>query len=81
MNLFTNLIFIKNIEDKGGKLCGISKREKLLVYLLKTHSIQLPTRAIFDETFVPKKKNRAHCEIILKSNTALCNATIQNENS
>lgn len=55
MNLITNLIFIKYIEDKGGKLCGISERKELLIYLLKADSIQLPTWAIFDEAFVPEK--------------------------
>lgn len=57
--MITNLIFIKDIEDKGGELCRISKWKKLLVNLLEAHSIQLPTGAIFDEAFVPKQmKNR-----------------------
>lgn len=54
MTLVTNLVFIKYIEDKGGELCGISKRKELLVYLLKAHRIQLPTWAIFNEAFVPE---------------------------
>lgn len=58
LNLITNLVFIKYIEDKGGKLGGISEREELLVYLLKAHCIQLPTGTIFNETFVPTDTNR-----------------------
>lgn len=57
-NLITNLVFIKYIEDKGGKLGGISKREELLVYLLKAHGIQLPTGTVFNEAFVPTKTSR-----------------------
>lgn len=51
--LITNLIFIKYIEDKWGKLGGIPKRKELLIDLLKACSIQLPARTIFDEAFVP----------------------------
>lgn len=54
----TNLIFIKHIEDEGSKLCRISKRKKLFVYLLKSHSVQLPTWTILDETFVPEKNEK-----------------------
>lgn len=61
--MITNLIFIKYIEDKGGKLGGISKGKELLVYLLKANSIQLPTGTIFNEAFVPKKKKGAQKEI------------------
>lgn len=51
--MITNLVFIKYVEDKGGKLGGVSEREELLVNLLKAHGIQLPTGTIFNETFVP----------------------------
>jgi len=66
MKLITNLIFIKDIEDKGGELCGISKRKELLVYLLKAQRIQLPTGTVFNEAFVPgtQKKHRYSIEII-----------------
>lgn len=57
MNLITNLIFIKYIEDKGGKLGGISKGKELLIYLLKAHSIQLATWTIFNEAFVPEDRD------------------------
>lgn len=61
--MITNLIFIKYIEDKWGKLGGIPKRKELLINLLKARSIQLPTRTIFDEAFVPDQ-NKAECKII-----------------
>lgn len=51
----TNLILIKYIEDKRGKLRWISKRKELLVYLLKAHGVELPTWTIFNEAFVPEK--------------------------
>lgn len=58
LNLMTNLVFIEYIEDKGGKLGGISEGKELLVYLLEAHSIQLPTRTVFNEAFVPEKQSR-----------------------
>lgn len=60
--LTTNLIFIKYIEDKWSELGGIPKRKKLLINLLKTCSVQLPTWTIFDEAFVPGL-NKAEIEI------------------
>lgn len=69
--LITNLVLIKYIEDKGGKLGGISKREELLVYLLKAHGIQLPTGTIFNEAFVPTKTS-TETEIILEREEMTC---------
>lgn len=54
----TNLVFIEHVEDKGGELGGISEREELLVYLLKAHSVQLPTGTVFNEPFVPTETSR-----------------------
>lgn len=62
-SLITNLIFIKYIEDKWSEFGGIPKRKELLINLLKTHSVQLPTWTIFDEAFVPDL-NKAENEII-----------------
>lgn len=62
-SVITNLIFIKYIEDKWSKLGGIPKRKELLINLLETCSVQLATRTIFDEAFVPGL-NKAEIEMI-----------------
>lgn len=69
----TNLIFIKYIEDKGSELGGIPERKELLVNLLKPCSIQLPTRAIFDEAFVPDH-NKAEIQVIKQHSNNMTNA-------
>lgn len=69
-SLITNLVFIKNIEDKWSKLGGIPKRKELLVDLLKTCSVQLPTWAIFDEAFVPGL-NKEETEIMIIINITI----------
>lgn len=72
----TNLVFIKYIEDKRSKLGGIPKREELLINLLEACSIQLATRTIFDEAFVPdqnkaeimkQRSNNNHVTLALQS--------------
>ncbi len=57
LSVVTNLILIKHVENKGGKLCWVSKRKELLINLLKADGIQLTTWAIFDEAFVPEKQS------------------------
>lgn len=69
----TNLIFIKYIEDEGSELGGIPKGKELLVNLLKPCSIQLPTRAIFDEAFVPDH-NKAEIQVIKQRSSNVTNA-------
>lgn len=46
-------IFIKHIEHIIRKLCGITKREELLVDLDEFRLVQLSRRAVLDETLVP----------------------------
>lgn len=48
-----NLVFIKDVEDKRSKLGGVTKREELLVDLLKAHSIQLTAWTVLYKAFVP----------------------------
>lgn len=49
-----NLVFIKDVEDKRSKLGGVTKREELLVDLLKAHSIQLTAWTVLYKAFVPE---------------------------
>lgn len=48
-----HLVFIKDVENKRGKLGRISKWEELLIDFLEACSIQLPAGAILDEALVP----------------------------
>lgn len=49
-------IFIKHIKNIIRKLCGITKREELLVNLDEFRLVQLSRRAVLDETLVPLLK-------------------------
>lgn len=53
-----HLVLIKDVENKRGKLSGVSKGEELLVDLLEAGCIQLPTGAVLDEAFVPEVANQ-----------------------